>query len=425
MLWTNANKLLLYISGLLLVVAMLFERFPVKILGLTGFQILFTMATSLFFCFLALRPETNTIKFPKAPFLYLYLLYLGLKLLFSPEPSFIMSVVSHFTAIASVIILFNVCWRLGWKTFLGIFRFAGILFILGSYLFYFAPQLMDVVNLRVSYDWLGGIRVLRLTGIANDPNFTAWILGLLTFMLIAGSRESAGLNRLLYLILAGVSLVSIVLTWSRGGIVSVVLAGLVFVFTAKPTSSRISKAIIFLSALMGIIVTAGFVYLNQTSQVSSIEPISNSSSLVGQLQDRLSPQRLENEARLTLWPLGLKQLAKNPVFGVNYPVLVDLKGKGFPDAYLHNTWLDILVATGVFGAGLVASLIFQSLATTRKLPIVIRQAAVSMLIVSIVSAAFLSATTTTMLWLSILFPYFSEQGGISSETGRNIKTGLH
>lgn len=250
--------------------------------------------------------------------------------------------------------------------------------------------------------------VKRATGVAQNPNhFAAFVVFSLPILahLAFCARRVAGRVVAGGLFLMNVA--AIVLTYSRGGalVLAAVLALLVIehLHRLKPRFVGLVVAVAALAVAAAIVLVPASYWERQRS----ISPISDSSV----------------SRRLTYLTVGWRAFLQNPILGAgpgNFRVLYaeSPESRSFGDTedelrrYAHNTYLEILIGTGLVGFACFAAVVIRALANfvqaRRSLRLSGRAEAASMLdafglsfVAILLYFALLSSQGHKYFWLSL------------------------
>ncbi len=179
----------------------------------------------------------------------------------------------------------------------------------------------------------------RLKGPIGEPNqYAAFlILFLPAYFALAFERSAAWQSRIVYSIGGGITLVSLLLTGSRGGILGVVL-GLcwaAWVLREKVAFGRILRTAVVLVPFVAVIV--------------ALVSIKYEALLFGRLDATFNTGNAvtASAGRLSIWETGLGVMSRQPesfIAGVGWHSFAPYVG-----VVPHNTYLGYLFSLGVFG----------------------------------------------------------------------------
>jgi len=176
-----------------------------------------------------------------------------------------------------------------------------------------------------------------------DPNDTAFFfIGFLTFNLLFISKENKGYKKIIAIISITLSLIVILKTGSRGGIVScsILLAYLLINKTHTVKLSLISKTAIVIAALLSL----QFVNIN-SERYNTILDLKDDYNVTSE------------EGRIALWQTGMRMMFSRPLTGVgmnrfNEGVGKDRIARGLASPKwqtAHNSLVQIGAETGIIG----------------------------------------------------------------------------
>lgn len=363
----------------ILVCGVFFERLPIQLLGLTIVKI--TFLTSSFILLLLLTMTDSGIYLPANPYIYAYFGYLVFTLFFNQAHHNISYIASHLQRLLFCIVFLTYA-RIGASVCLDrILVFAGCVTSVVSLILLSIPHLGQSFGLRDSFVWFGGAQIRRLSGVGNDPNFTALILSIsfvaLLFRMLIGREK--GIMAWVKLTLIGSTFL---LTLSRGGMVGL-LPGVLLALWSLGDVGTLAKLAVFV---------IGVALLTRVGDTSSW----------GIMFSRLITTDVHSESRLQLWKLGIDSLMRGNGCGVGFPAIVfTSEGIG---KYIHNTWLEVTVGSGLIGGMLFVLIWIWGLRTalTKRDNSGLLVASI-MLVVSI-QLTFLSAHALNLLWIVVLLP---------------------
>lgn len=232
---------------------------------------------------------------------------------------YIRSSVALLTVVLFYVAVSQTTARLHPQVVVRVFLAAGLVFLAASLLLYaLLPEVGAIVD-RHS---------LRLRGTTIDPNiFITFALPVLILAIAALMR-----GRLTALVIIALALVSMILTMSRGGLVAVMGVG--GIATVKAAVAGRKK--LLLLWLVAFLVVALWV----------AEPVLT--PLVERIWDR--PGLYDGSGRTTIWMNGLALFKAHPLWGIgidNFRSYHDLLFRH--EHYMHNTYLEVLVETGLVG----------------------------------------------------------------------------
>lgn len=188
---------------------------------------------------------------------------------------------------------------------------------------------MGVLGLFFSKPYLGQVesrRVLTLFGIQNEPNNLAafYLIGIsIALYLIVYENK----NKILNIIIIGVNTISMTLTASRGGLVSLIGIVLLIIFINKYKNNYLLE---FIKKLIYFILLLSITYLilKLCLPEASFERLFDFSSYEG------------GSERSTLWYEALYLIKQKPLLGW---------GWGGYKSGIHNTYLSMICDVGIIG----------------------------------------------------------------------------
>jgi putative inorganic carbon (hco3(-)) transporter len=190
-----------------------------------------------------------------------------------------------------------------------------------------------------------------------DPNDVALVLVTLLPIVAAFAFTSAGIRKASHLAVAGLLIVTVLLTQSRGGLLGLLVLAVTFA-VAPPTPERPQRAdrrryrgIVL--RLCGLAVIGAIAW-----NVVPLDARQRLSTLFAPSADyNTNP---DEEGRFTIWERNLRQFATRPIgFGAGAFPMVDLRAGGRFRAP-HNTFLQVLIELGVPGLLLFLRALVQS-----------------------------------------------------------------
>ena len=225
--------------------------------------------------------------------------------------------------------------------------FSGVIFIFGSVVNYLIGlSTMDIFAEHVDF-WGVTIEkaIPRMIGLNNDPNIFAFS-SLIFFFFFSSKTEKK--NHLI----AGICLLCIVASMSRAGLAALTI-GLMSVFLIKKGKDFIQYLIILL--LLMLVVFLVF-YFNYDSLNLFLEKRINGLSTGG--------------GRFKIWNNALIAFQEKPFFGYGIFTFKEVMGDMFNDPrHAHNTYIEVLFETGIFGAIFYLFFLCFMLLTSYKLAI--------------------------------------------------------
>lgn len=273
---------------------------------------------------------------------------------------------------------------------------AGLVMAAVSWGLFVLPSFAEAIGLRSAHFWLNGRRIPRLVGASNDPNFTAWVLDIVTVTALAMAVRARGRGqRIVWSLAAAVFAAVALLTWSRGGIVALVI-GLAFqLYYASRYLER--RPLVLVSSLGLLGATVVIVLLSLGGSGGAVEE-----SVTQALKARFTSRPFQDEPRLVLWHLGLQEIIAGPLFGKGFPVLV--LGPTGNWRYIHNTWIEVAVGRGLMGVVFFLGAWIWAGVYALRLPVAAKLWVLPVFVVTTVAATFLSAVGTNLLWWVMFLP---------------------
>ncbi len=173
-----------------------------------------------------------------------------------------------------------------------------------------------------------------------DPNFVG--LPLVAASALALDNILRGANRWLSVLAYGALTVSIVLTASRGNFVGLIVSNiLVLLLFLLDKNIKPAKKVIYLLLPVVVVLLLTFIFKEQFPQQ----------------WERMSNISAENDnGRFELWETAWAAWLQSPVFGNGLGYAYTVNG-----AATHNTYLQVLSETGVFGLGMFIVFLFAML----------------------------------------------------------------
>lgn len=190
----------------------------------------------------------------------------------------------------------------------------------------------------------------RLTGTIHDPNIYCIYNLFGTGMALYNFKEKKEKKWLIILIL---SLITLGLTMSRGGILGTLIYLVLYFFYIEKNKK---KSTIFLLSILTLFFLIVFFY---------------NDGLYFEIIENIIGSRVKNDAggsgRLILWQIGLEAFFKYPLKGIGlYNFLSYSKNLTPLSNYLHNTFLEILVENGIIVFVMILISIFLLLFSKNK-----------------------------------------------------------
>ncbi|MFJ6207633.1 O-antigen ligase family protein [Lysinibacillus sp. NPDC092081] len=279
------------------------------------------------------------------------------------------------------------------KEFERIIGTVGILYNVISLLFYLFGLISNKFNFYGNgirfYGLMLDRNMPRLIGILSDPNIFVVSNSIFLFFFLANMKDKKGKIGFV------LALITTILTFSRGGI---------------------------LATLVGIVITIAFFSVKTKVKIFFVVPIITWISYFSVLKVmhidiyQILIKRMESvskdggSGRIEIWNNGLSLFLNNPVQGIGIYNFRDYSADFFGQGiYMHNTFLEILVESGVIGS--VLFFVFWALLFFRIMSIVWMDKSKAFLLgtyVSIsISLMFLSliASEYLFLFLALIWRY--------------------
>jgi len=221
--------------------------------------------------------------------------------------------------------------------------------------------------ISLQHQIVGEIDDYRATGPMEDPNFFAQIIVVL--IPISFERflhEKTGILRLIALYSAGICIFTVILTYSRGGLLAMIVALAVLLFVYPPKRKYV-PVILFSTLLVMYMLPPN--YLDRLFALSSFFRPGNSSRV----------EELSLEGRLSENLTALEMFKSHPVFGIGlntYSYLFPVYSKNLGLALVaterdaHNIYLEVIAEMGLVGFiifSLVLVSAFRSIMVARKI----------------------------------------------------------
>lgn len=181
---------------------------------------------------------------------------------------------------------------------------------------------------------ISGVTLLRASGVFPDPHMFAYYVGMAAPLSLV-AYFSGQPRQWHFLLMGGVLLMADLLSFSRGGLVGLLLAFGVAVFFLRRSLFPSRRRLLILLVIGGLAL-AGAVFSPLGARFTSI----------------FSQEDGSNVERLRLWQEAAVHIGERPLLGVgigNYPLLVK-PGVGYREPiYAHNLLLDLALETGIVG----------------------------------------------------------------------------
>jgi O-antigen ligase len=217
--------------------------------------------------------------------------------------------------------------------------------------------------ISMNHQIIGAIDDFRATGPMGDPNYFAQIAAV--FVPISLERfmhEQRTANRLAALWCLVVSVLTVIITYSRGGLLAMVAGLIIYFLYYPPQRLQVIFIILSIAALFSFLPQN---YLDRLLTLTNLFGNSGTSKIEERsLQGRLS----ENLA-------ALEMVKANPLFGVglnSYKYLFPVYSKKLGLALVatereaHNLYLEVLAETGIVGFSIFALVMGSCIQVMRK-----------------------------------------------------------
>lgn len=197
---------------------------------------------------------------------------------------------------------------------------------------------------------LGGYTTLRATAVFPDPHIFSFFLGLIMPLSLGyffRKKES------IYLFIFLVIFVADILTFSRGGYLGLLAAGIVLIVSFW---QKIDKKYKMAGLFLGIFLTLGLLVFPS--------PVSR------RFQSSFNLKEGSNQGRLEMWKKAAEAISYYPFTGVglgNYPLFVKPIAGYREPIYAHNTYLDIAAETGIPSALVWVGILGTAMVRFRRL----------------------------------------------------------
>jgi len=203
---------------------------------------------------------------------------------------------------------------------------------------------------------LGSFREGRffVYGIMYDPNDIAYVLVSLlpfcvSYFLLSEGRICKAIG-----IAGGLSSIILILyTGSRSGFLGLAAVGTMLLFTSMGSIRTSQKVTVLIMMLLVVAIIGGSVNVERYLSITSLDDDYNVSS---------------DSGRIGIWTKALELLMENPITGVGvrcFPMAIGYFRESLFERPLwqaaHNSYIEIVVETGVFGFAVFLSLIAGSL----------------------------------------------------------------
>ena len=216
--------------------------------------------------------------------------------------------------------------------------------------------------------------VSRSGGTFGDPNYFAAVLvtGFALAIALSRARSLTVFGQATALVAAGLCLLGIMLSVSRGGLIALTVTLLSAVCLAGRWRGKL------LAATM-VVALVGLVYFLAIAPPDA--------------RQRLTSGQGGGSGRTTIWKIGWREVQHNPIVGVgagNFsdagaryflaPGLIDHNAGGYTAYFIdtptvaHNTYLEVLAEEGIIGAAIFLAIVVSSLECARRAAVRFRKA---------------------------------------------------
>ncbi len=187
-------------------------------------------------------------------------------------------------------------------------------------------------------------------GMMYDPNDIAYVLVSLLPFCVSYFLLSEGWMRKAIGIAGGLSSIILILyTGSRSGLLGLAAVGAMVLFTSMGSIKTSQKLSVIISVLVVVVLIGGSLNVERYLSITSIDDDYNVSS---------------DSGRIGIWTKAVELLLQNPVTGVGvrcFPMAIGYFRESLQERPLwqaaHNSYIEIVVETGVFGFAVFLSLI--------------------------------------------------------------------
>lgn len=210
----------------------------------------------------------------------------------------------------------------------------GIIGVICSLIYYLMGLLASGFNYRGNnisyYGLLIDRSIPRLTGVAStDPNIFVFYITLFLFYTLSN------LERKRNKIGCFLSLIAIILSFSRGAYISVVIGVIFWFFISKNKMMKIKF-------LLGILICTFVLFC-----FSDVLPFNPFSFIINRF---VSFGKDGGSGRFTIWMNALNAFKSNPITGIGINSILKYNLANYSRAvYVHNSLLEVLVETGIVG----------------------------------------------------------------------------
>lgn len=226
-------------------------------------------------------------------------------------------------------------------------------------------------------------RTLSLFGRELDPNYLSALLAPGVLFSLSFARKYRNIFiRILLLFSTSLIVTSILMSGSRGGLLSLLISLVILgVQVARTFKFSVDMRRTLAMAMLLISLILGAVFATDSEFILRLNPIS-------MFKDG-------GAGRTTLWKMAFEQFRSSPVFGIGLGMFYTTT-----NFYVHNTYLLVLAETGIIGFILFTSALFTLLVR------VLRgrdQIGVALLVLMSIGIFFLDSFSNKMLWIPLWF----------------------
>jgi len=213
-----------------------------------------------------------------------------------------------------------------------LFALVGVLIVFLSITLLSSFGVLSVGRVTVDERWG------RTTGAFSEPNqFAAYVVLFMPLLFVFFRQTHSKLMKVFFALGLFAAAYVVLLTGSRGGIVSLTVAvGVYYLLSSRHVLAR------SVLNLIGVYMAA-FVGLFLVSLILPPETVAGLiSRFTGEFENEVATDY--SSGRLTIWALALKQFVHYPLFGTGWRTFIPIFG-----ANSHNDYILFLVTTGIVG----------------------------------------------------------------------------
>ena len=197
----------------------------------------------------------------------------------------------------------------------------------------------------------------RFSGGGLDMNYLAYMCSVVVLIGVYMATNPSPLERLLrwgYWAIVMLCAVQVVLTGSRGGLISLVVAGVFAMVLAGASRRRIFAVLqVLVAAVLVIVVVRTFI--------------------ASELLDRVTfsgggGTSIEDDPRMRIWAAGIRAFQRNPLLGVGDGAYATATAEGGKPAPSHNTFVCLLAEVGIAGTALYLVYLAMLFRSALRLP---------------------------------------------------------